>query len=682
MPHTIKKSSSFCQPDNTEIRPGHGAIYRVGPVPICPVQTILQNLQQAVRNTPKEKFLGHRPIDCRDNAGPYLWETYEQVYQRIQKFSSGLVNQRMLEPTVDGHKMLCIYMKNRPEWTIAQYSAYYAGAMVTPLYDSLGANATRFILQQTQATTVVCTRDVLKHLLQAKESVPTLHHIILADVRVASEEDINLAGTVGLRLWSLTEIEMIGERYPMDPVSVHSQDLSILMYTSGTTGEPKGVQLSHHNLLISAFGIEERLKQGQAVALFENKPVFLSYMPLPHVMEQLAHIVCISHSGCIGFYQGNTQKIADDMKALRPTIFLTVPRLLNKMYDKIVGTAASAGGLRTWIFQTALNTKLHNLQKGRTNHAFFDKSVFDKIKAKLGLDRCGLVLSGSAPLSEDVLYFFQVLLSCPVFEGYGQSECTGASCCTDINDLSAGTVGAPLLSNEIKLVSVPDMGYNVTDKVHGDDEATRIKVNGRGEICYRGPIVFKGYFKAPEKTEEVLDDEGWLHSGDIGVWTTDGRLKIVDRKKNIFKLSQGEYIAPEKIENIIKSSVYVNQPFVYGDSLHSMLVGIIVPDEFEIRHLADSLGLTGSFAELCKDPKVIQAVQADILAMGKKAQLNGFETVRAILLHPEQFTVENDLMTPTFKLKRNEVKKHFMKEIDFLYAKSGDVVAGKNVKQQ
>ncbi|KDO35120.1 hypothetical protein SPRG_01187 [Saprolegnia parasitica CBS 223.65] len=678
----LKKAPSvvFASPDASEVKPGHGATYRVGPFPICPVQTLMQNLQQTVRKHPKGKFIGHRPIDCRGNAGPYLWLSYEQV-MRTRASSTGLENQKMLEPTADGLRMLCIYMKNRPEWTLAQYATYYAGGMVTPLYDSLGASATSFILQQTHASTVICTKDELKHLLTAKESVSTLHHVILCDVRVTTEEDFNLAASVGLRLWSMTEVEMLGERYPMEPSPAAGHDLAILMYTSGTTGEPKGVQLTHQNLLIAALGVEERLKQGKAVEVFEKKPIYLSYMPLPHVMEQLAHLVVISHHGCIGFYQGNTLKLPDDLKSLRPTIFMTVPRLLNKMYDKIVGMASSAGGLKTWVFQTALNAKLHNLQKGKTNHALFDKSVFDKIKAKLGLDRCGVVLTGSAPLSDDVLYFFRVLLNCPVFEGYGQSECTGGSCCTDINDLSAGTVGAPLVSNEIKLVSVPDMGYNVTDKFHGDDEATRMRVNGRGEICYRGPIVFSGYFKAPEKTAEVLDEDGWLHSGDIGVWTLDGRLKIVDRKKNIFKLSQGEYVAPEKIENIIKGSVYVAQPFVYGDSLHSMLVGIIVPEEAELRRLGDSFGIAGSFPELCKHPKIIAAVQADIIAVGKKGLLNGFETVRSILLHPDPFTIENDLMTPTFKLKRNDVKKAFMKEIDALYEKSGDVVAGKNVKQ-
>ncbi|KDO18036.1 hypothetical protein SPRG_16549 [Saprolegnia parasitica CBS 223.65] len=273
-----------------------------------------------------------------------------------------------------------------------------------------------------------------------------------------------------------------------------------------------------------------------------------------------------------------------------------------------------------------------------------------------------------------------VLLGVPIFEGSGQSEYCGASNVTDIADFTGGTVGAPLSSAEIKLVSVPDMGYNVTDTVHGLDDQ-QIPVNGRDEICYRGPSVFQGYFKNPQMTNEVLDADGWLHSGDIGVWTLDGRLKIVDRKKNIFKLSQGEYVAPEKIENVIKGSVYINQSFVYGDSLHAVLIAIIVPEEAEITRLAASLDVTGTFAELCAHAAINEAVLRDIVAVGKKGKLHGFELIKALLLHPEPFTIENNLATPTFKVKRNEVKKVFSAEIQALYAKTGDVVAGKNVSQ-
>ncbi|KDO34836.1 hypothetical protein SPRG_00897 [Saprolegnia parasitica CBS 223.65] len=675
--------TSYCEPDASTAKPGHGPVYRVGPFPEPAFPSLLEVLQHSVRSHPTKPFLGRRPIDSAGNAGPFVWETYEEVYVRIQNFGAGLMRERMVEPldSTDNMRLLCIYMKNRPEWTMAQYAAYYCGAGISPLYDTLGVTSTKYILNQTTASTVLSTTPELPSLLAMKADVPTMAHIILADVDAVSEDDAASAAAVGVKLWTFKQIEGVGAAYPAAPRYPKPDDISILMYTSGTTGDPKGVVLTHANLLTTNMACDERVTVGKAIDAVKNHPTFLSYLPLPHVAEQVFQLFMIRHFGALGFYQGNTAKLLDDLAALRPTVFATVPRLLNKIYDTIVGSASAAGGFKGWLFQRALRTKLANLPYGVTTHALYDKLIFSKIRVKLGLDRTTLMGCGSAPLSPDVLAFFRVVMDCPVLEAYGQSECSGISNMTHYLDFTGGNAGPPIANCEIKLVSVPDMGYDVNDTEHGDDDA-KIAVRGRGEVCYRGPSVFPGYFKNPEKTKEALDADGWLHSGDVGVWLPDGRLKIIDRKKNIFKLSQGEYVAPEKIELVIKGSVYVNQPFVYGDSLHSVLVGIVVPEEAELKTLAASLGVAGSFEELCANAKVVDAVQKDIVAVSKKGGLYGFETVRALSLHPEPFTVENDLMTPTFKLKRNEVKKAFLKEIDALYAKSGDVVAGKNVKQQ
>ncbi|OQS06607.1 long-chain-fatty-acid-CoA ligase, partial [Thraustotheca clavata] len=671
----------YCQPDNSTSKPGHGPVYRVGPFLKPECDTMLEALQKTVQRNPKRNFLGHREIDSNGKAGKFVWESYEQGYARIQNIAAGLMHEKMLERTSTGHRMLCIYMKNRPEWVLAQYAAFYCGGAMSCLYDSLGPSSTSYILGQTEAPTVFCTSGELKHLFTAAPSITTLKFIVLCDVATVPEAEAATAAKFNIKLFTLKEIEAIGTKYPIAPTYLKGDDLCFLMYTSGTTGDPKGVKLTSQNILGCMLGIEDRLRKGKLLDVFTEKSVHLSYLPLPHILEQLIHSVMIHYGASIGFFQGNTLKLMDDLGELRPTLFVTVPRLLNKIYDKIVNGANAGGGFKAWLFKFALETKMANLKRGYTSHPLFDKLIFSKIQKKLGLDRCMAIVTGSAPVADDVLAFFRCLFTCPVLEGYGQSESTGAVNITDINDLSPGTVGPPMLSCEEKLVSVPEMGYEVTDTVHGDSDATRIPVNGRGEVCYRGPSIFPGYFKDDEKTLEAMDEEGWLHSGDIGVWTLDGRLKIVDRKKNIFKLSQGEYVAPEKIENIIKSSVYVAQPFVYGDSLHAVLVGIIVPEEVEIVNLAKTLGISGAFPELCKEPKIIDTVLKDIVAVGKKGLLNGFECVRAILLHPDPFTVENDLLTPTFKIKRNDVKKLFIKEIDALYVKTGDVVAGKNVQQ-
>ncbi|CAK4628752.1 hypothetical protein LEN26_018529 [Aphanomyces euteiches] len=642
--------------DESDVKSGHGPVYRVTPTATPPAESMLHVLLNTVEKTPDGRFLGHRPLDENGNALDFVWSSYAQVYQRIQRFGSGLKHNKMLNVTADGEHVMCIYMKNSAEWIVAQYGAMYCGAFCVALYDTLGADSTEFILNQTLATTVVCTTAEFSNVLLAKSATPTLEFVVLADAQAIMESQAASAKAAGVRIYTMGEIEAIGSEFPSEPFMPTLEDIYCLIYTSGTTGNPKGVPLTHRNVLCQCVALHERIAEGPGAVPFTKDSVHLSYLPLAHSMEHMVHANIILHGACIGMYQGNTLKLVDDLVALRPTFFATVPRLLNKMYDKIVNGANAAGGFKAWLFNVAKDTKLANLKQGYRRHAIFDALIFSKVQQKLGLDRCTFIATGSAPLATDVMDFFRILFNCPIHEGYGQSETSTCAAMTHIYDSEAGTVGPPLTAVDIKLVSAPDMGYNVTDTFHGDDPATRIPVHGRGEICFRGVNVTPGYYKAPDKTAETFDEEGWLHSGDIGVWTVDGRLRIVDRKKNIFKLSQGEYIAPEKIENILLTSPYVAQPFVYGDSLHSVLVAIIVPDEDALMNLAKTLHVSGSFAQVCENKQVVAAVLNDLVAASKKGKLFGFETIKALKLHPTPFTVENDLMTPTFKMKRFEAK--------------------------
>jgi len=298
------------------------------------------------------------------------------------------------------------------------------------------------------------------------------------------------------------------------------------------------------------------------------------------------------------------------------------------------------------------------LKEGYLTHAVWDYLVFGKIKEKLG-GRVRLMFSGSAPLSQTVHAFLRVCFGVPVVEGYGQTENSAALSVQAAWDVgTVGHVGFPLPTVEIKLVDVPEMNYLTSDKPHP-----------RGELCYRGPVTCKGYFKNQAKTDELIDKHGWYHSGDVASIDELGRIKIIDRSKNIFKLSQGEYIAPEKIENIYVQSQWVAQSFVYGDSLKSSLVAVVVPD-FEVlgpwakekKHPhADSP------KELCNDPEIVKMVLEDMTKVGKANKMLGFEFVSTITLVPDAFSVDNDLLTPTFKLKRPQAKKAFQAQLDEMY---------------
>ncbi|XP_008934944.1 PREDICTED: long-chain-fatty-acid--CoA ligase 1-like, partial [Merops nubicus] len=240
------------------------------------------------------------------------------------------------------------------------------------------------------------------------------------------------------------------------------------------------------------------------------------------------------------------------------------------------------------------------------------------------------------------------------YEGYGQTECTAGCSLSLPGDWTAGHVGAPMPCSIIKLVDVQEMNY--------------LAARGEGEVCVKGPNVFRGYLKDPEKTAEALDKDGWLHTGDIGKWLPNGTLKIIDRKKHIFKLAQGEYIAPEKIENVYLRCEALAQVFVHGESLQAFLVAIVVPDPETLRSWAKKKGFEGSYEELCKNKDVKKHILEDMVRIGKESGLKSFEQVKDIFLHTEMFSIENGLLTPTLKAKRPELRKCFQSQIDELYA--------------
>ncbi|CAK4669691.1 unnamed protein product [Aphanomyces euteiches] len=647
--------------DKSSLQPGHGPVYSVGSLPGYEFPSMLHVLQNSVKNGRNNAFLGHRQLNEAGDAGDYVWETYAQCYKRIQNLAGGLMHEKLIDVTADGERPLCIYMRNRPEWVLAQYAAMYCGGFPVALYDTLGESAIEFIVNQTLVTTVVCTSSELLKVLTARGSAPSLRYVILADVAdVAKLQLATEANAAGLLVYTFPQLEKIGAAHAVK----QAEPTYCLIYTSGTTAVPKGVPISQRNVLAQYQAIYERLAVGAGQAMFTSAAVHFSYFTLAHCSEHMTHSYVIYQRGSIGFYQGSAQKVVDDLVALRPTFFTSVPRLLNKFYDKITSAAKAAGGLKTWLFDYALDVKLKNLKKGYNTHFLYDALVFSSIKAKLGLDRCCCVITGAAPIAPHVLDFLRVLFGRAVHEAYGQSEAMGESLELSLQTWAWAT-------------SAPEKGYEVTDTEHQDGEGICLPVNGRGEVCLHGANVFTGYYKAPDKTAEAVDDDGWLHTGNIGVWTKDHRLKIADRKKNIFKLSQGEYVAPEKIENVLVNCPYVAEPFVYGDSRHAVLVAIVVPEEEHLVALAKSMEIPGSFADLCSNKHVTDAVLTDLTVLCKKNKLCGFEIPKAIKLEPTPFTVENNLMTPTFKLKRVDVKAAFLQDIDRLYVQCGDLVAGR-----
>jgi len=601
-------------------------------------------------------------------ATPYIYSSYGECMARINSIAAGMKRLKLLtERNDEGMLLLGIYMKNCTEWILGEHAAYALGATTVPFYDTLGPDTVHFILAQTHLRSVLCTRAQLSALVKAKgEDTPHFHNVIVIDG--VTPEAAHLAQEAHLNLISLAKVEAVGAHViSTQPDSQDAKqsppqgaDIATFCYTSGTTGNPKGALITHKNLVTAMAGVTST---GIKAMLTDRH---LSYLPLPHIFERVVINQMFTNGASVAFYRGDPSFLIEDMVACRPTLLPVAPRVLNKIYDKIIAGMDAAGGLKRRLFYAALKAKTAGLARGELKHGLYDRLLFNKIKAALGMDHLRFMVSGSAPLASNVMTFFRCLLGVPVVEGYGQTEGTASATISNSLDVtSVGHVGGPVDCCEIVLMDVPEMGYLSTDRVHSDGQPCF----GRGEICVRGPNIFCGYYKEPEKTKETMDEEGWLHSGDIGLWLPSGTLKIVDRKKNIFKLAQGEYVAVEKIENILIRSPLIGQCFVYGDSLQSCLVAIIVPDEDVVRKWAADVDISAkTVLELCQNEQLIGEVLMQVMSLSKESGLHGFETVRAIHLDPEPFSVENGLLTPTFKLKRKELRERFQREIDQLYA--------------
>jgi len=382
----------------------------------------------------------------------------------------------------------------------------------------------------------------------------------------------------------------------------------------------------------------------------------MSFLPLAHMFERVVQSIVYTEGGRVGFFSGDIKTLADDIKTLRPTILPVVPRVLNRVYDKVMNEVKKSR-VKKLLFGAAMKYKMFELHNGIIrNTSWADQLIFKKIRDGMG-GRLKLMITGSAPIDEDVLNFIRAVMGCIVVEGYGQTEAVACVSISLEGDTVPGHVGVPSPCNSVKLVDVPELGYFAKDNA--------------GEICVRGANVFRGYYKNEEETRNVMDEDGWLHTGDIGRWTERGTLKVVDRKKHIFKLAQGEYVAPEKIENIYSRSKFVQQSFVYGESLKNCLIGIVVPDvEVLPSEAYTKLGLYGlTMEELCERDDVKKLVFDDIISVGNAAKLLGFEQVKGIYLSAEPFSVENGLLTPTLKSKRPQLKQHFQEQLATIYSK-------------
>ncbi|RHY33966.1 hypothetical protein DYB32_001258 [Aphanomyces invadans] len=619
----------------------HSELPGYGPVHVSPdalpladhILTQWENFKRGLSISADSNYLGTRSRDATGKAGAYTWITYNQTLKRAERIATGF--QKRLH--VRRQEMVGVMSKNRAEWVLTEIACNRMSYVLVPLYDTLGPKAIPYIVNHSGMRVLVAAGELIPSILDVKHECPTLEFLVSMDV-VCCRHAVGAVCCLHVRMLVcrsrrgsvrtrkrqecqcciLVQSLLVccdGLVVPEDPPL--PSDYATICYTSGTTGDPKGAILTHRNLSTATEIVTHRV-------ISHPHYVHMSYLPLAHVFERVNAANITRAGASMGFYQGDILHLMDDMAELKPHIFVSVPRLFNRVYDKIMQGVMAAGGLKKLLFDYAYAAKKQALDDGTNVHALWDALVFAKIRNVLG-GRVEFIVSGSAPLAANVKEFLKIAFSCRVEEGYGARN----------------------------------MNYTSADVPRP-----------RGEICIRGSNVFAGYYKDPEKTAECLGQDGWFSTGDIGAWNADGTLSIIDRKKNIFKLAQGEYVAAEKIENVYAKSPFVAQMFLYGDSYQSYLVAIVVPDPDIVQTWATERNIPDghNMTNMAQRADLKAAILASLADVAKEAKLNGFECAKDIYIHPDPFSVDNDLITPTFKLKRPQLKAYFHRQIDAMYA--------------
>lgn len=596
-------------------------------------------------------------------ADHFVWRSYGEVDTRRKNLGSaiqGLFNSGDAL-AADGLETVALWSMNIPEWRIIDLAVSLYGKVLVPLYDNFGPDSIEYILGHADVSLLFLQPSGLATVLGIAHKLPALKTIVTIGPLHAEAKNIaNLwSKQKNIRVFEMAELEEIGAKNPLEPPIVTADTVATICYTSGTTGNPKGAVITQGALAVSTYG---------TLAGYDIPPTervtLLSYMPLAHIYERSAELLVLADGGRIGYYTGSPLRIIEDLSVLKPNFFPSVPRLLNKIYQTVMA-AADAPGLKGALLKRAIQAKLERLEStGIDTHPLWDRLVFKKVRQLLG-GEIKLIASGSAPLNPRVFNFLRIVFSCIVIEGFGATE-TCATCLrlAPGDPTGAGRVGFPPACCEAKLIDVPSMGYSVDDKPYP-----------RGELLIRGDNTFSRYHKSPESTREAKDEDGWVHTGDVAAIDECGRFQIIDRVKNIMKLAQGEYVALERVENILAAAPIIAQVFVYGDSFQSYLLAVVIPDPVNLAKIASPIfgkeispTDINALDEAAKDERVLKTILDILTEESAKNGLKGYEYVRRIHVSNELFSVDNNTLTPTFKIKRKVAAAKYQKELDALYA--------------
>jgi long-chain acyl-CoA synthetase len=529
---------------------------------------------------------------------------------------------------------VALMAENNPSWPMIDFATLAIGAALVPIYPTLLPEGAAYVARDSGSRILfVQGRERLEGLLAVRGEMPAVERIVLL---AGQTRDADVEGFEAFRAMGS---DVTREEFDAWSKLAAPEDLATLIYTSGTTGDPKGVMLTHGNLVANVL-------TGCDLLGLEGHFTALSFLPLSHSFERMVDY-CYFYRGVTVAYAESVQTVAQNLLEVRPHVFVAVPRVYEKVMARAVEKASSAGGMKAKIFNWAVGVGRQALPRRLTfQSAGFktrvaDKLVFSKIRERLG-GRFEFAMSGGAPLGRDVAEFFWGA-GIPILEGYGLTETSPVLSVNTYKDVKLGTVGKPIPGVEIRIAE-------------------------DGEILAKGPNIMTGYFGKPEASREVIDTEGWFHTGDIGHLDGDGFLVITDRKKELIVNAYGKNIAPAPIENALKASRFIGQAVVIGDR-RQYLAALVVPDFEVLASWCAAQGVPGPLERQLADPKLRAVFQGEIDRVN--SELARYEQIRVWELVPAEFTLEGGELTPTLKVKRRVVNVKYKEILDRLYA-AGD----------
>lgn len=580
-----------------------------------------------------------KPALMEKKNGIYRSITYQEMKERVEQIASFLLSR-----SLEAQDRVALLSENRSEWPITDMGIISAGLVNVPIYPTLTAHQILYILNDSGARWIFLSKPAqLQKIVAIHHACPQLQGVVVMDppeqwpaiqgIQLLSFDQAIAEGQFALAQYR----PLLAQRLQQ----AHENDWVSIVYTSGTTGDPKGVILTHRNFASNARAAQKALG-------FDSNQTSLSFLPLSHVLERVVHYV-IQYCGATIAYAESVDTIAQNLQEIQPSAFVAVPRVFEKIYTRIVQKIEHEKPLKKKIFAWAVDVgkeaTAYTLQNKPLpagllwKYKLADKLVFTKIRQKTG-GRLKFTISGGAPLRRDLAEFF-FAVGIPIYEGYGLTESSPVITCNRPGAVKLGTVGQAI-------------------------EDVEIRIAADGEILARGPNIMLGYLNQPEATREVLDAEGWLHTGDIGTLDEDGFLQITDRKKEIIVMSNGKNVAPQPIENLLKTSPYIEQAVLLGDN-QKYIAALIYPNFDLLDQYARAHHLSvGSRKELLQNAQIHDFLAQQIERM--MADFARHEHIKKFALIDEELTQENGLLTPTLKYKRRQIQAHFKDVIATLFA--------------